>query len=260
MPRWDSPTKIDDKKKGQSKKAVEESPNSSPKLNKRNLLRDLMDSPPLIESPGIVQDRVNQLQQLSIEESSSSQYNLRSGPKARVLPPTKVYRTRSITSKEPVLQRSLSDFAVTRSPVFKSLPLGTQEYRNAEEAQVSSVSSWEETPENITTPITTNPLFSKDQNPRRTTSLSLYSPTVGEIFTWTPLPNRPRVQGVPTSGILPSPPLNPIPSTMARTTVRYEPFDGSSRKDSEMYMREFEAKANLITRGPMLSKRTSLGV
>jgi hypothetical protein len=36
---------------------------------------------------------------------------------------------------------------------------------------------------------------------------------------------------------------------MARTTVRYETFDGSSRRDPEMFMREFEAKAKSNNQG-----------
>jgi hypothetical protein len=38
-------------------------------------------------------------------------------------------------------------------------------------------------------------------------------------------------------------------ATMARTTVRYETFDGSSIRDPEMFMQEFEAKAKSNNQG-----------
>jgi hypothetical protein len=36
---------------------------------------------------------------------------------------------------------------------------------------------------------------------------------------------------------------------MAWTTVRYDTFDGFSRRDPEMFMREFKAKAKLNNQG-----------
>jgi hypothetical protein len=89
------------------------------------------------------------------------------------------------------------------------------------------------------TPVFDNPVYSRDQTPTRN-----YTQPFLPLVT-------PPILATPQSTRVPVVLSTPVPSVgiMARTTLRYDTFDGSSSRDPEMFMCEFEGKAKSNDQG-----------